>query len=99
MEIAITPKMLVIGKPATFDMSFNTHSVPLEFEVPAISTLTDDQGNVLGPATWEGAPPGGHHRNGTLTFSSPLPKETKRITLTLTDISGITKRTFDWEVR
>lgn len=98
VEIAVTPQEIIVGKPVIFTVSLNTHSVPLDFDLPAISTLTDDQGNVLGPATWEGTPPGGHHREGTLTFSTALPKQTKTIALTLTDIAGVAARTFTWEV-
>lgn len=98
MEVAVTPQALTIGKPVAFTVSLNTHSVPLDFDLPAVSTLTDDQGNILGPATWEGTPPGGHHRSGTLTFLNPLPKETKMLTLILANIAEIPSRTFTWEV-
>lgn len=99
MEVSATPQTITIGKPVVFTISLDTHSVPLEFDLPTISTLTDDQGNVLGPATWEGTPPGGHHRSGTLAFSSPLPRETKTVTLTLVNIAEIPNRAFTWEVQ
>jgi predicted small integral membrane protein len=95
--VAVTPKSMTIGKPASFTMSLDTHTVALEFDIPTIASLTDDQGNTLGTATWEGTGPGGHHRNGTLIFSTGIP-QTKTITLTLANISGIAKRTFVWEV-
>lgn len=98
VEIAVTPQTMTIGKPVSLTVSLNTHSVPLEFELPAISALTDNEGTSLGTASWNGTPPGGHHRNGTLTFPDPLPKKTQAMTLTLTNISGIATRSFEWEV-
>lgn len=98
VTVAVTPYIITIGKPVSFTVSVNTHSVPLEFDLPAISALTDNNGNSLGAATWDGTPPGGHHRNGTLTFSVPLSKQAKAITLVLTNIAGTATRTFTWEV-
>lgn len=98
VEVAVTPQAMISGKSVSFTVSLNTHSVPLEFELPAVSALTDDLGDTLGTATWDGTPPGGHHRNGTLAFPTPLPKQTKTVTLTFANIAGIATRTFTWEV-
>lgn len=98
VKISVTPQTLAPGKQATFQISFTTHSVDLNFDVSGIAALVDEKNNSLGKAVWEGTPPGGHHRSGTLTFPDPLPKKTKAMTLTLINISGIATRTFNWEV-
>lgn len=72
---------LAAGKPPKFSLKFNTHSEELSFEVDKVATLTDQTGKSYTGATWEGDPPGGHHRSGTLTFSAPLPSLAKLVTL------------------
>ncbi len=98
VEISVTPQTLTPGKQATFQISFTTHSVDLNFDVAGSAELVDEKNNILGKAVWDGTPPGGHHRSGALTFSAPLPKQIKSVTLTLADISGIATRTFEWKV-
>ena len=60
-------------------------------------SLSDETGQVYGSAVWEGTPPGGHHREGTLTFNDNL-VETKSVSLILRDIAGISKREFNWQL-
>lgn len=96
VTVAVTPLSLSPGSKPTFEIVFETHSVELDFDVPTVTALTDDQETSYGVASWEGSPPGGHHRNGTLTFAQLLPESFKQVTLTFTNISDVPVRTFSW---
>lgn len=54
---------------AEFAVSFDTHSVDLGFDVARNAHLTVD-GAVWTGARWSGSAAGGHHRSGTLRFTS-----------------------------
>jgi len=97
VDIKVTPLVLKAGEKPQFEIEFNTHSIELDFNISQIASLTNDNGNAYTSSTWEGSPPGGHHREGTLTFSESL-KETKSITLALLNISNVAKREFTWSL-
>ncbi len=99
VTISVTPQTLAVNTRPSFYVEFETHSVELDFDVPAISLLIDDQGNSLGNPKWEGSPPGGHHRKGTLSFTDKLSDSAKNITLTFKDIATVPARIFTWEVK
>lgn len=69
IEVTVTPTM-ASGK-AGFALVLDTHSVELDMDVAAVATLTVD-GRDAGTASWVGQEPGGHHREGTLTFSADV---------------------------
>ncbi len=96
VTVIVTPQELASGKPATFEIVFDTHSVDLNFDVAGAAELGDSRGNSYGPPTWSGDPPGGHHRKGTLSFPKPM-AQASIVTLTLKDIAGIKERLFMWE--
>ncbi len=96
VSVKVSPRGLTSGSPLVFDVSMNTHSVELNYDLTQVATLIDDAGNSYQPTSWEGAPPGGHHRNGVLTFP-PLPSGTKNIKLVFKDINGA-DRVFEWRL-
>lgn len=83
-------------KPIRFDVSINTHQGSLDFDLTKISHLRDDEANIYQPLSWEGSPPGGHHRSGTLTFPR-LSEKTKFIKLIIKDVNNVPERVFRWE--
>jgi len=97
VDVKVTPLVLKAGEKPQFEIEFNTHSVELDFDISQIASLTDEDGNSDTSSTWEGSPPGGHHREGTLTFPTPL-IQTKSVNLTIRDISGVSKREFTWQL-
>lgn len=97
VTVSVTPLSLKPGLPASFDVSFETHSVDLAFDVAQIASLTDNMGTTYTPL-WEGSPPGGHHRSGTLRFAPDLSKATS-LSLSFRDVAGIPTRVFNWEVQ
>jgi YHS domain-containing protein len=97
VKVKVTPQDIRFDEPIQFKIVFDTHSVDLSFDPTAISTLELDNNFVLRPEKWDGAGPGGHHRSGTLIFSS-ISKETKSLKLILRNIAGVPERTFLWNL-
>lgn len=97
VTVSVTPLSLKAGLPPSFDVSFETHSVELDFDVESVATFSDGTGAAF-TARWEGTPPGGHHRSGTLRFVPDL-QTTDTLALTFTGVAGIPERTFSWEVK
>ncbi len=81
-----------------FKIVLNTHSVELDQDLTKITLLVDDKGNEYQSLSWEGAPPGGHHREGILTFNSISPQPSS-IELVVKDIDGIKERKFTWDLK
>jgi hypothetical protein len=75
----------------------NTHTVDLVEDMTAVCTLKDDQGREYHPVSWNGAPPGGHHRKGVLEFPA-LDGSTKSVTLVIRNVGGVPERAFEWKV-
>ncbi len=66
--------------PSIVDVTFDTHTVDLSFDVAATSTLTVDDGRAW-TGVWEGDEPGGHHLKGSLAFPVvPISGETMTLT-------------------
>lgn len=94
VDITVKPVVLEVGKEAVFEIVFDTHTVPLDFDLAEVSKLADGEGNVYQPISWSGGS-GGHHLSGTLSFP-PIPK-TKFIEFTLSGINNI-DRNFRWDL-
>lgn len=79
-----------------FDVVMSTHSVELDQDMTEVAVLIDDSGREYEPLRWEGAPLGGHHREGVLSFSAiqPMPKS---VEINIKDIGGIPERSFTWD--
>jgi hypothetical protein len=85
------------ARTVTFQIKFTTHSGSLDFRVDEIATLKINGQKVDLRPSWEGSPPGGHHRSGVLRYEN-LPEEVKSITLTLSTEGRLGTRTFEWEL-
>ena len=55
-----------------FRVTLDTHSVPLDLDMAASARLRINDTTADG-ASWDGTAPGGHHREGTLRFTTPVP--------------------------
>ena len=98
VTVEVTP--LELSKEAktwNFAVAFTTHSGNLDQDLTKVTVLTDDQGNVYQPTVWEGSPPGGHHRSGTLRFN-PINPTPKFIELKVKDVGGVPERSFKWNL-
>lgn len=96
VSIEIKPTDFSFNKTVRFDISINTHQGSLDFDLTKISYLEDDKGNIFQPWSWEGSPPGGHHRSGILSFPG-LSEKTKFIKLTIKNVYNVPERVFRWE--
>jgi hypothetical protein len=99
--ITITVTPIELNKNASlwkFQVVLDTHSGSLDDDLRTKASLVDDKGNIYQPLAWEGADPGGHHREGALVFEaikSPL----LYLELQIKDIGGIPKRSFKWSIQ
>ena len=72
VTVKVTPKNLKADF-WEFNVVFDTHSQDLKDDLLKSAVLVDPSGTRLSPVEWKGAPPGGHHREGTLRFKPPAP--------------------------
>ena len=88
------------GSGASFDVALDTHSVDLDALDLKDATLHNDRGEKLTPGSWA-APKGGHHRQGTLTFTGDAPSffaGAKWVELILTGVGDLPERTLHWAI-
>jgi hypothetical protein len=97
VRVDVQPIQLFPGKPAKFEVRMNTHSGDLGQDIVAVCTLKDDQGRIYQPTSWQGSPPGGHHRKGMLEFPV-LDGTPASITLVIRQIADVPTRIFEWKV-
>lgn len=71
VTIKVTPKNVAPDAAAwVFAVALDTHSRDLSDDLVKSSVLLDARGARHAPIAWEGAPPGGHHREGVLRFKA-----------------------------
>jgi len=98
VTVKVTPKDLLQSSPSwDFEIILDTHSGNLDQDLTKISVLADDRGNQFAPVAWEGDPPQGHHRQGTLKFKLLSPKP-KSIELKIGKIGDVNERSFNWDL-
>lgn len=96
VSVQVTPVELGQDK-WNFEIILNTHSVELDYDLAKLAGLIDASGKENLPLSWEGDPPEGHHREGTLVFEAINPKPTS-ITLKVKEVGGIKERNFVWTI-
>lgn len=75
VTVAVTPLSLAASvKSWDFKVVLDTHSQDLSDDLVKTAVLIDDKGGQYVPLRWEGAGPGGHHREGTLKFEAISPQ-------------------------
>jgi hypothetical protein len=99
VEFAVTP--LNLGDPGEtldFEVSMNTHSVDLAWDLASLSTLRTDTGLEVHGLSWPGS--SGQHVGGALRFPSQvdgraLLEGAAQVTLVIRD-AGAPERVFTW---
>lgn len=84
VSVTVSPKGAQSGT-VDFTIAVDTHAGSLDLDVAAASTLLVD-GVAAGSATWTGAGPGGHHREGELQFMTT--SQPREMTLTIVGLPG-----------
>jgi len=97
VEVEVVPNVSADKKSWSFQITLTTHAGSLDEDLVEISSLVDEEGNKLDPIRWEGADPGGHHREGTLVFPQ-FSQKPKSVKLILKDIGEIPERSFIWNL-
>jgi hypothetical protein len=97
VRVDVKPVQLVSGKPAVFKVRLNTHSGDLSSDMVKVCILQDSQGKEYKAIRWNGSPPGGHHRSGTLEFPE-LKGSPKSVKLIIKGVAGVPVRTFEWTI-
>ncbi len=99
VAITVTPIQLGAGANTwKFEISLDTHSGNLDDDILAVSYLTDDKGSVYKPISWEGAGPGGHHRESALIFDAIVPAPAS-VELIIKNVGGVPERSFKWNLK
>jgi hypothetical protein len=98
VTVKVTPKN-VAGDAEMWDFAIvlDTHSADLNDDLVKSSLLLDSAGARFVPAAWDGAPPGGHHREGVLRFKAVSPQP-RSIELQITRTGEDAPRSFRWEL-
>ena len=98
VTVKVTPKLIgSIDSRWEFAIVLETHSADLSDDLTQSASLTTNDGRTLKPVNWTGAAPGGHHREGVLTFEVPAPRPTT-IELRIAHTGESAPRTFRWQL-
>lgn len=74
VTVSVTPvNVAPDAKRWSFKIVLDTHTQPLNDDIEGTVTLTASDGRPLKPLSWEGAAPGGHHREVVVHFAPPSP--------------------------
>ncbi|MBI5138196.1 MAG: hypothetical protein HZA95_00135 [Candidatus Vogelbacteria bacterium] len=98
VEVAVTP--VEFGKEAKmwkFNVAFTTHSGSLDDDPTQVVVMTGDKGDTYRAISWDGPGPGGHHREGILSFNSITPI-TKYVDVKVNGVGDIEERSFRWNL-
>jgi hypothetical protein len=98
VTIAVTPVVLSPTTDTwTFRVVFDTHSQQLDDDMARSAVLVDAHGTKSLPTKWEGAAPGGHHREGVLHCNASG-MHPGRIELHINRPAESSPRTFRWQM-
>ena len=97
VTVTITPADLRSMEALKFKVVLDTHSQELSDDLFKTALLVDSAGTRYLPVAWEGAAPGGHHREGVLVFPSIKAASTD-IELRLQRTGEAAPRVFRWQL-
>ncbi len=81
-----------------FEVSLNTHTVPLSDDLTRTARLVDGAGHQFAAVAWNGDGAGGHHRRGTVSFL-PVKPRPEAIELRIQRPGEASPRTFRWKLQ
>ena len=98
VTVAVTPQSFAAGaKSWDFKIALDTHSADLSDDLVKSAVLLDGTGGTHAPVAWDGAGPGGHHREGVLRFK-PLAPRPQAIELRISRPGEAKPRVFSWRL-
>jgi hypothetical protein len=99
VTVKVTPENVSEDKKFwQFNVVLDIHTGSLDEDLVKIAELIDERGNKKLPLSWNGASPGGHHREGVIEFSA-FQQSPKSVTLILHNVGGIDERKFKWDTK
>jgi hypothetical protein len=99
VSVKATPKTLAAGAPIwEFTVVLETHSGELTDDLAKTAVLVGFGGQRIAPVAWDGAPAGGHHRQGVLRFA-PIDPMPSTVELQIQRPGESAPRVFRWELR
>ena len=96
VTVSATPQSLS-DKSWDFEIAFDTHSQELNDDLTKEAVLIAASGVTSAPISWQGDPPGGHHRKGVLRFK-PLAGQPPAIELQIKRVGETAPRSFRWQL-
>ena len=99
VTLAVTPRTLSSDAETwDFNLVLETHSQELSGDLTKSAVFLDGSGARYEPIAWDGAGPGGHHRQGVLRFKRITPQpQTIELQISRDGESGA--RVFRWELK
>ena len=99
VTVDVTPQNLSAGAVNwDFKVVLDTHAGELNDDLVKTAALLDDKGRRHVPVQWEGAGPGGHHREGVLKFK-PVSPAPAAIELQIRRAGEADPRSFRWKLQ
>lgn len=99
VTVKVTPKNVAgDAVPWEFVVVLDTHNQDLSDDLVKSAMLLDPDGKQNAPIAWEGAAPGGHHREGVLRFKALSPRP-QAIELQITRAGETNPRSFRWQLQ
>lgn len=96
--MVIPPNLSADAATWDFKMVLDTHSGDLSDDLLQSAAIVDSAGRRYTPVAWDGAPPGGHHREGLLRFK-PISPRPQSIELQITRAGEDIPRSFRWVLK
>ena len=98
VTVKVTPKVLDANAGAwEFAIVLDTHSQELSDDLIKTAVIVNAAGERYSPFAWEGAGPGGHHREGVLKFQAIKPAP-RNVELRIHRAGESAPRVFRWEL-
>ncbi|HXU94015.1 MAG TPA: hypothetical protein VFP33_10205 [Gallionella sp.] len=98
IKVTVTPQNISSGgKTWDFSVTAESHTKSIDDDLARSAVLIAD-GRRYEPLTWEGAPPGGHHRKGVLRFTAIKPVQAS-IELQIRLNGEAAPRSFRWMLK
>lgn len=95
-RLRLPPINFSIDMSISFEMSIDTHQGSLDFDLLDVTLLETSEGKRFTALSWNGSPPGNHHRSGVLSF--PSIGETESLSLVISNVYEVSERIFKWDI-